>query len=92
MIDRPVAPTPNPDLNAVLHELVTRAQAILQQNFVGAYLQGSFALGDWDADSDVDFMMVIEHEPGDDTVLELQTMHADVFALASSWAQHLEGS
>ena len=51
----PTDPTPFSDLNAVLRELVTSAQAALGENFLAAYLQGSFAVGDFDADSDVDF-------------------------------------
>ena len=39
-------PTPDLELNAVLHELVTGVQAILVGNFLAVYLQGSFALGD----------------------------------------------
>ena len=38
-------PTPFPDLNAVLRELFERVQAVLRINIVGAYLQGSFAVG-----------------------------------------------
>jgi len=34
--------TPFPELNAVLDELVSRVQSILGDDFVGAYLQGSF--------------------------------------------------
>jgi hypothetical protein len=43
----------------VLHELVTSTQAVLGDNFIGAYLQGSFAAGDWDAHSDVDRLIAI---------------------------------
>jgi hypothetical protein len=50
-------PTPDPELNAVQHELVTSTQAVLGDNFIGAYLQGSFAVGDWDAHSDVDWLI-----------------------------------
>jgi hypothetical protein len=39
-------PTAVPELNAVLHELVAGAQAILAENLVAAYLQGSLAMGD----------------------------------------------
>lgn len=43
---RDAQPTPFAGLNAVLDKLVTSVQAILGDNFLGAYLQGSFALGD----------------------------------------------
>ena len=42
------SPTPHADLNGVLHEFVTRNQAALGDNFIGAYLQGSLAVGDFD--------------------------------------------
>jgi predicted nucleotidyltransferase len=55
-------PTPYPELNSVLRNFVDSVQAVLSNNFVGAYLQGSFAVGDFDLHSDVDFIMVIEEE------------------------------
>ncbi|OGO06084.1 MAG: hypothetical protein A2Y73_08495 [Chloroflexi bacterium RBG_13_56_8] len=85
-------PTPDLALNAVLHELVTSIQAILSDNFIAAYLQGSFALGDWDIDSDVDFLVAIEREVSDADSSALQAMHARIYDLDSHWAQHLEGS
>jgi len=39
-------PTAYPDLNDILEEIVASLQAILGDYFLGAYLQGSFALGD----------------------------------------------
>ncbi|HUH96714.1 MAG TPA: aminoglycoside adenylyltransferase domain-containing protein [Anaerolineales bacterium] len=85
-------PTPYPELNAVLQELAAGAQGILGDNFTGAYLQGSFAVGDFDVHSDVDFIIVTKTEPSQDHVPALQIMHGRLYALASSWAQHLEGS
>jgi hypothetical protein len=51
------APTPYAELNGVLVELTSRAAEILGDSFVGAYLQGSFALGDADPHSDCDFLI-----------------------------------
>ncbi|HEY7984019.1 MAG TPA: nucleotidyltransferase domain-containing protein [Ktedonobacterales bacterium] len=51
------APTPDADLNAVVGALVDGARTVLGANFRAAYLQGSFAVGDWDAHSDVDFLL-----------------------------------
>jgi hypothetical protein len=84
--------TPDPELNAVLHELVTSIQTILGDNFCAAYLHGSFAISDWDIHSDVDFLVVIEHEVADLDLLALQAMHAKIYGLDSMWAKHLEGS
>jgi predicted nucleotidyltransferase len=87
-----VAPTPYPDLNNVLRELVESVQAVLSDNFVAACLQGSFAVGDFDRHSDVDFIIVTGEELSDDQVQGLQTGHERIFSLDCGWAQHLEGS
>ncbi|WP_340647549.1 aminoglycoside adenylyltransferase domain-containing protein [Phenylobacterium sp.] len=88
----PAGATPYADLNGVLHQLVSRAKALLGDNFVGAYLQGSFAVGDADEQSDVDFLIVTARDVSLAEQPALQAMHAELFKLASPWAQHLEGS
>jgi len=85
-------PTPDRELNWVLRELLTSIQAILGDNFIAAYLQGSFALGDWDTYSDVDFLVAIDHEICEADLASLQAMHARIYKLESNWAMHLEGS
>ncbi|HEY7347801.1 MAG TPA: aminoglycoside adenylyltransferase domain-containing protein [Ktedonobacterales bacterium] len=85
-------PTPYPDLNVVLQNLVESVQLALGQKFMGAYLQGSFAVGDFDEHSDVDFIIVITDDLADSEVSALQLMHARLYGLESAWAQHLEGS
>jgi predicted nucleotidyltransferase len=84
--------TPYPDLNVVLDELVTGARTVLGDNFCGAYLVGSFALGDADEHSDVDFLVVTEEELDDVQVEALRELHRRLFGLDIDWAQHLEGS
>src|ERR671922_1724140 len=79
-------------LDAVLRELVASVRAILGDSFCGAYLQGSFALGGFDDDSDVDFVVVTHDEVTDAQLAALQAMHRRIYALPSPWAQHLEGS
>jgi predicted nucleotidyltransferase len=87
-----LTPTPYSDLNAVLHELVTSMQATLGGSFVSACLQGSFAVGDFDRDSDVDFIVAVEEEMTPEQVQALNVMHERVYNLECPWAQHLEGS
>ncbi|OGO38195.1 MAG: hypothetical protein A2W35_08755 [Chloroflexi bacterium RBG_16_57_11] len=72
--------------------MVESVQSILGGNFLGAYLQGSFAVGDFDRHSDVDWVMVIEKELSGEQVQPLQGMHERIFGLDCAWAQHLEGS
>lgn len=86
------APTRYPELNDVLRELVDGVRAILDANFVGAYLQGSFAVGDADRHSDVDFVVVTDGDPDQTEEAALQELHARLFTLDVPWAQHLEGS
>jgi predicted nucleotidyltransferase len=85
-------PTTDRQLNAVLHEFVTGIQSLLGENFIAAYLQGSFAVGDWDSDSDVDFLVAIEHDISEADLPALQALHARLYHLKSDWAQRLEGS
>jgi hypothetical protein len=84
--------TPFDDLNQLLVELVAGVKEVLGDNFCGAYLQGSFAVGDADAHSDVDFIVVTEDEVKPEQQAELQALHQSLYALPTSWAQHLEGS
>ena len=84
--------TPYPELDAVLMDLVSSVRKILGDNFVGAYLQGSLATGDFDEHSDVDYIIAIEQELSDADVLKLQAMHKRIFNCGEEWAKHLEGS
>src|SRR2546425_12563787 len=59
------SPTPYAALNVVLDTFVGRARELLADNFIGAYLQGSFALGDLDEKSDVDFVIAVARDIAD---------------------------
>lgn len=80
------------ELDAVLSELLSSVRAVLGQRFVGMYLHGSLACGDFDRHSDVDFVVAIDGEVEDGQLAALQAMHARLYALESRWAQHLEGA
>ena len=84
--------TPLPELNDVLAALVAGQRAILGEQLVGVYLQGSFAAGGWDQSSDVDWVAAIREPLTDAQVAQLQTLAERLFALPATWAQHLEGS
>ena len=86
-------PTPYGDLNAVLAQLVEGARTLLGDNFVGAYLQGSFALGDFTEFSDCDFIVVTARDIRLDELPPLQALHAAIQALPYAyWRTGLEGS
>jgi hypothetical protein len=84
--------TPFADLNQVLDELVAGAQEALGDNFCAAYLQGSFAVGDADVHSDVDFIVATNDEVTPEQQVELRALHQRLYAMPTPWAQHLEGS
>ncbi len=84
--------TPFVDLNGVLHQLVSELHGALGDKLVGVYLQGSFAIGDFDEHSDVDFIVAITAPLTPAEVDRLQEMHGRIYDLECPWAQHLEGS
>jgi hypothetical protein len=84
--------TPFAELKSVLQDLAAKVQSSLADAFVGMYLQGSLAVGDFDRYSDVDFIVVVRDELSDDHVTALQAVHDRVYGQPSEWARHLEGS
>jgi len=85
-------PTAFADLNEILEALAARLRATLGGNLAGAYLQGSIVTGDFDARSDVDFVVIVEDQIAGDAAAALNRLHDELFALPSPWAQRLEGS
>lgn len=85
-------PTPYPEVNRLLKELLESVQAILGNHFIGMYLDGSLTSGDFDQDSDIDFVVVTDIEISGSLFSALQAMH-DRIATIDSWcAIQLEGS
>ena len=85
-------PTPYPEINALLQILLTAQRSILEEHFVGLYLEGSLANGGFDLDSDVDFVTATDVEIEGERFDALQTMHARLAGLGNPWAIQLEGS
>ena len=85
-------PTAFPELDDVLAELVDGARSVLGDTFCGAYLHGSFATGEADEFSDVDFVVVTHEELTAEQERGVQLLHRRLYTLGSPWAQHLEGS
>jgi len=83
---------PDPEVAAVLKELLSSVMPILGDCFVGMYVQGSLAVGGFDEHSDIDFVVAITEEVSDDQLSALQAMHARIHAMESKWAVHIEGS
>lgn len=85
-------PTPYPDVNDLVREVLSRAQAVLGSHWVGMYLDGSLASGDFEQDSDIDFVMVTDVDVNGDLFAALQEMHDRIAQLDTCWAIQLEGS
>jgi len=86
-------PTAHPDINDTLHVLLSGARAVLGKRFVGLYLYGSLASGDFDPQrSDVDFVVVTADALPDEVVTALEALHARIAASGSKWAAKLEGA
>lgn len=86
-------PTPYAELNAVLAHLLHGARQALGDNFVGAYLQGSFAVGDFTEFSDCDFIVVMRRDLAPDEIAPLQALHEAIHELPCPyWRTGLEGS
>jgi hypothetical protein len=89
----PAHPTDYGEINGVLEYLLFAVRTILGPRFVGLYLDGSLAIGDFHPDrSDIDFVVVTDGELSDDNVLALKAMHARIAAEVPKWGSELEGS
>jgi len=88
----PAEPTPYPDVNAVVNELLSGVQSVLGACLVGMYLIGSLAGGDFDPQrSDVDFLVVTEDELTGEALAALQAMHVRMRSKGGPWVSKLEG-
>jgi len=88
-----LSPTPLPDVNVVLHDFAARIRAILGNHFLGMYLYGSLALGDFDpGGSDIDFLVVTDADLPDELFMALHALHAQFHASDSPWAGRIEAA
>ncbi len=87
-------PTPHASVNAHLAALQSALRRTLGDRLLGLYLDGSLALGDFDQDSDIDFVAVLDNEIAADSAqfATLQTLHDTLAQLDTPWAVQLEGS
>ena len=86
-------PTAYPEVNAALQSLLSGVQAVLGDRFVGMYLYGSLAGGDFDPQrSDIDFVVATADVLPNETVATLEALHARIADGGSEWAAKLEGA
>jgi len=86
-------PTPYPDVNVLLQRLRASVREVLRDDFIGMYLYGSLASGDFDPDgSDIDVVVITARVLPDDLVCALEAMHAVVAAGDTKWVARLEAA
>jgi predicted nucleotidyltransferase len=90
--DAKIPEQPYPELRQVLHTFVDNIGAELGDNLVGIYLVGSIATGDFDLDSDVDFLVVTHTELTEANKKSLQEIQIKIHDIDCYPAKHLEGS
>jgi hypothetical protein len=90
--DSRIPPEPYPELWDVLVNLTDQYQQELAGNLVGIYLVGSLAIGDFDLDSDIDFLVVTGAEITEANRISLEGIQKKIQAMDCYPAKHLEGS
>jgi hypothetical protein len=84
--------TPDADLNLVQRHWLGHLQPALGENLVGAYLHGSFAVGDVDDASDVDFLVALREDIARTDIERIHAVHRTLCEAPSRWARNVEGS
>lgn len=90
--DTKIPEQPYPELRDVLNTFVDEIAAELRENLVGIYLVGSIASGDFDLDSDIDFLVVTQTELTEANMESLQDIQRKIYEIDCYPAKHLEGS
>jgi hypothetical protein len=86
-------PTQYTEVNAIIEDLHAALQAILDTQWVGMYLLGSLALGDFRPEaSDIDYLVVTDSRLSPELVTRLADLHSSLSAGPSRWGRELEGS
>ena len=86
-------PTKYKEINALLLELTLRAQSILENNLIGAYIGGSIATNSFDFEtSDIDYYVITTDLLSEDKVLRLEKMHKQLYSSKLPYAKKIEAS
>jgi Domain of unknown function (DUF4111) len=84
--------TPYADLDKLLAEMLGHWQRILGDNLAGAYIQGSFALGGGDQQSDCDWLVATRRALTEPQISQLRLLHDEIPTREGHWPHDLEGS
>lgn len=81
------------DADQVLQWFLAQSQALLGDEFVGMYVYGSLALGDFDVkNSDIDFIVVTRTAPKADMISGISDMHARFGESGSRYVGRVEAA
>lgn len=83
---------PYPELREVLTTFVNEISTELTQNIIGIYMVGSLATGNFDLDSDVDFLVITKTEIAESNIKALEAIQRKIQEMGCYPAKHLEGS
>lgn len=73
--------------------LLSGVQTILGNHFIGLYILGSLASGDFNPlSSDIDFVVVTDNVFSEEILKDLEAMHTRIAKSTLKWAEKLEGS
>jgi predicted nucleotidyltransferase len=85
--------TPYPYVNEAVELLLKNVRTLLGDKFIGLYLHGSLASGDFDpGHSDIDFLVVTTKPIPKEMIPDLETMHMRIRDGGVEWAKKLEGT
>jgi hypothetical protein len=91
--DNNISPTPYDEINSFLQILLDNVRAVLGDHFVGTYLYGSLAIGDFDTErSDIDFLVVTSDMLSESLISDLKTMHERIYKSGPAWATKMSGA
>jgi hypothetical protein len=76
----------------VLVRFVSEISSELTDNLLGVYLVGSLAIGDFDLDSDIDFLVITKTKLTEANIRNLPVIQTGIQEMGYYPAQHLEGS
>ncbi len=66
-------------VQAELQRIAREVAALLQENFVGFYITGSFTMGAWNPQkSDLDFLVVVKQLLHSDEDAALENLHSEL--------------
>ena len=92
LVAAPNAITPYADLDELLAELLGHWRTIFGENLVGAYIQGSFALGGGDRQSDCDWIVATRGSLTEPQIDQLRKLHDEIPTRDRHWCHDIEGS